>query len=64
MPRIETKPVKLGHYRRPDLVYDLENGVTLCFLHHQWVHDHPREAEKIGLLSFATYEAAQKTKQP
>jgi hypothetical protein len=51
---------KATRSRRPDLIYDLENGVTLCFLHHQWVHNHPIEAEAAGLLSSETFEAAQK----
>lgn len=48
--------------RRPDLVYDEDNGITLCFIHHQWVHDHPIEAEALGLLSSETYEAAMKVR--
>jgi hypothetical protein len=46
--------------RRPDLVYDENNGITLCFIHHQWVHDHPIEAVELGLLSDETYEKAGK----
>ncbi len=44
--------------RRPDLKYDVDNGICLCRTHHDWVHDHPAEAEKLGLLSSETYELA------
>lgn len=48
--------------RRPDLIYDVHNGITLCPPHHQWVHDNPRDAERMGLLNFDSYELAQKIK--
>lgn len=51
---------KATRNRRPDLIYDEDNGTTLCFIHHQWVHDHPIEATTIGLLSDETYEKAAK----
>lgn len=47
--------------RRPDLVYELSNGVTLCFIHHQWCHDHPIEATALGLLSDESYELSHDT---
>ncbi len=46
--------------RRPDLKYELSNGIALCRTHHDWVGNNPIEAEKIGLNSFETYEAARK----
>lgn len=46
--------------RRPDLKYEVSNGTTLCFDCHVWVHDYPKLACKLGLLSTATYEAAMK----
>lgn len=49
--------------RRPDLKRDLSNGKTVCPDCHRWIHDHPIEAEALGLLSSETYEAARKTSQ-
>lgn len=46
--------------RRPDLKYVVANGIALCRTHHDWVGDHPIEAEVIGLLSSETYEKARK----
>lgn len=46
--------------RRPDLKYDPANGQTLCRTHHEWVGDHPIEAEQMGLINSETYEAARK----
>lgn len=42
--------------RRPDLKRDLNNGITVCPECHNWIHSHPIEAEKLGLLSSETYE--------
>lgn len=46
--------------RRPDLRYVVENGVSLCRTHHEWVHGNSIEAEAMGLLSSETYEKANK----
>lgn len=46
--------------RRPDLKYVVANGIALCRTHHDWVGDHPIEAEAMGLLSSETYEKARK----
>jgi len=46
--------------RRPDLKYDISNGITLTHYAHEWVHQHPIEATELGLLSSETYEAAHK----
>jgi 5-methylcytosine-specific restriction endonuclease McrA len=44
--------------QRPDLKYDVDNGKTLCWEPcHSWVHAHPIEAERLGLLSTEKYEA-------
>lgn len=48
--------------RRPDLIYDVRNGICLCRTHHNWCHDNPREAERAGYLNFDSYELAQKLK--
>ncbi len=47
--------------RRPDLKYDVNNGICLCRTHHDWVHANPFEAEKLGLLSTESYELAMRT---
>lgn len=47
---------------RPDLKYDVDNGIALCRWHHDWVPMHRADAIKLGLLSDETYEAAQKAK--
>jgi hypothetical protein len=44
--------------RRPDLKYDIANGITLCNPCHTWVHWHPKEAMESGLLSTEKYEYA------
>lgn len=46
--------------RRRDLKYVVANGICLCRTHHDWVGEHPIEAEKIGLNNFETYEKAAK----
>lgn len=46
--------------QRPDLKYDVSNGVTLCRTHHDWLPLHRQEAIQMGLLSDITYEAAMK----
>jgi hypothetical protein len=48
--------------RRPDLIYNIRTGISLCRWHHGWVHDNPRQAERMGLLNFDSYELAQKIK--
>lgn len=47
--------------RRPDKKYDVDAGITLCRTHHDWVGDHPIEAETMQLLSSETYELARKS---
>lgn len=36
--------------------HELSNGKALCRIHHRWVHDHPKEAKKMG-LSGSTHSA-------
>lgn len=48
--------------RRPDLILDPRNGIAVHGVCHGWIHDHPREAEKLGLLNFDSYELAMKIK--
>lgn len=42
--------------RRPDLKHEVSNGKCLCFTCHEWVHNNPKEATELGLLSIETYE--------
>lgn len=49
--------------QRPDLKFDLSNGVTLCSSCHRWVHQHPIEAVACGLLSTESYELAAKNRK-
>jgi 5-methylcytosine-specific restriction endonuclease McrA len=41
---------------RPDLIFVLSNGITLCGDCHLWVHTNPQEAIKAGLLATEAYE--------
>lgn len=47
---------------RPDLRHVVENGITLCRTHHNWLPLHRAEAIRIGLLGDETYEKAAKEK--
>lgn len=49
--------------RRPDLRHVVSNGKCLCNSCHTWVHEHPKEALKLGLLSGDAYELARKKPQ-
>jgi len=46
--------------QRPDLVHDLDNGITTCPICHDFIHRNPIEAQAAGWLSTETYELAQK----
>ena len=46
--------------QRKDLKYVVENGICLCFKHHEWVHNNPLKSVPMGLLSRDTYELAAK----
>lgn len=48
--------------RRPDKKYDPDAGIALCRWHHDWVGDHPIEAEVMGLIKSESYELAHKRK--
>ena len=46
---------------RPDLRFVVENGVTVCRYHHNWIHGAGRdEALRLGFLNLETYEAARR----
>lgn len=32
-------------------ITDPDNGIATCRSHHDWIHDHPVEAERLGLLA-------------
>jgi 5-methylcytosine-specific restriction endonuclease McrA len=40
--------------RAPELALEPSNLVTLCLLAHDWVHAHPAEATRVGLLKSAS----------
>ena len=46
--------------QRPDLKYVVDNGITLCWIEHNWVHANPAEAVEIGLLIYRSRELARK----
>ena len=49
--------------QRPDLKYELSNGIAICFIHHHRLHstvEGRQEARALGLLGDTTYEKAQK----
>lgn len=53
---------KATRSQRPDLKYELSNGITLCRFHHGFTHgEGKREAIELGILIIGeTYERAQK----
>jgi hypothetical protein len=44
-----------GHERLPrsrgGSAYDLENVITVCRIHHDWIHGHPIAARELNLLA-------------
>jgi 5-methylcytosine-specific restriction endonuclease McrA len=46
--------------RRPDLKHEISNGKCLCLECHNWVHNNPIEATRLGLLSTESYELSRK----
>lgn len=42
--------------RRPDLKYDVANGIALCGNCHRWCHENPKESTNAGFLSDVPYE--------
>jgi predicted restriction endonuclease len=46
--------------RRPDLRFDVSNGLCLCRKHHSWTDYHHDEAVRMGLLDITRYELAMK----
>lgn len=46
--------------RRPDLKYEVSNGLTTCFDCHTWIHDNPKAATEQGFLSDESYEKAKR----
>jgi hypothetical protein len=55
-PHIDTHHVA-SRKQRPDLKYEVSNGVALDRECHRWVHDHPIQAKAEGFVSDARYEA-------
>lgn len=48
--------------QRPDLKFEVSNGVCLCREHHAWTDLNHDEAVSLGLLSTESYELANKPK--
>lgn len=46
--------------QRPDLKFDVNNGICLCREHHDWTDKNHDKAVEMGLLSVESYEKAQK----
>ena len=42
--------------RRPDLKFDVNNGICLCLPCHDWCHANPKESTAAGFLSDVPYE--------
>jgi hypothetical protein len=40
----------LGGTSRPEVQYGLDNLVSICFVHHRYVHEHPAESYLTGFL--------------
>ena len=49
--------------QRPDLKYDVNNGICLCRTHHDWTDLNHNEAVRLGLLSTESYELAKKNRR-
>ena len=58
--RVVNKSIHAHHIatrkQRPDLKYEISNGVSLCFLHHQLAHDDQALGERFGFVSHERYE--------
>lgn len=54
---------KAKRSQRPDLKWDVSNGVCLCREHHNWTDLNHDKAVKEGLLNTESYELAQKQKR-
>lgn len=46
--------------QRPDLRFEVSNGICLCREHHSWIDRNYNEAVRIGLLNTESYELAKK----
>lgn len=51
---------KAKRSQRPDLKFDIDNGITLCRIHHDWTDANHDEAVRKGLLNTESYEIAHK----
>ena len=61
---VQSKRIDVHHIakrsQRPDLKFEVSNGVCLCREHHDWTDTHHDEAVSMGLLSVDSYELAKK----
>lgn len=49
--------------QRPDLKFEVSNGICLCREHHDWTDTHHDEAVQRGLLNTESYELAKKQRK-
>ena len=39
----------------PEWKWETVNGIAVCGAHHRWLHDHPLEASRLGLLGVGSF---------
>jgi predicted restriction endonuclease len=61
---VQSKRIDVHHIakrsQRPDLKFEVGNGVCLCREHHDWTDHNHDKAVSMGLLSTDSYELAKK----
>jgi predicted restriction endonuclease len=61
---VQSKRIDVHHVakrsQRPDLRFEVSNGICLCREHHDWTDHNHGKAVSMGLLSTDSYELAKK----
>jgi predicted restriction endonuclease len=61
---VQSKRIDVHHVakrsQRPDLKFEVSNGICLCREHHDWTDHNHDQAVRMGLLSTDSYELAKK----
>jgi predicted restriction endonuclease len=61
---VQSKRIDVHHVakrsQRPDLKFEVSNGICLCREHHDWTDHNHDKAVSMGLLSTDSYELAKK----
>jgi predicted restriction endonuclease len=61
---VQSKRIDVHHIakrsQRPDLKFEVSNGICLCRKHHSWTDHNHDKAVSMGLLSTDSYELAKK----